>query len=173
MSRTKINITNVMNAQSIGASARNRVSGVKSGIESTHGRIDPKILGRNGINERLNRARNTASTIEEELGSIIRTIQSGAAKYSAVEDEILASVQKIRESVLPMSEQPAAETQSSAYRDLFLDRAPVIYAKADIIEPLPAIRNAGMSEGFTSEATLRYAGSVSESAIHYVGTFFS
>lgn len=90
MPRTSIKVSNVISASSKGTTAKNRVGGVETGIGSTRGAIDWKILSRNNINYRLNNVKNSVGQIENDIAAICAAINNGALKYQQTENTVLS-----------------------------------------------------------------------------------
>lgn len=88
MSRTKINVSAVIEAYRQISSAKTYVSSAKSSFTQTKNSIDSKIKNRSNIGNRLNTVQRQLSNIESKMGRIRSTVQSGANQYRSTDDKV-------------------------------------------------------------------------------------
>ncbi len=88
MSRTKINVSAVIDAYSQISSAKTYVSSAKSSFTQTKNSIDGKIQNRYNIGNRLNTVQLQLSNIDSKIGKIRSTVQSSASRYRATDDRV-------------------------------------------------------------------------------------
>lgn len=85
MAKIKINTTDIINSSTKASSVRAGVAAVSYGISSTRWKTDSQILGRNGIDGRLNGVQEQVEQIEKDILTIYQTVDNGAIKYQNTE----------------------------------------------------------------------------------------
>lgn len=88
MSRTKINVSAVIDASRHINSAKTYVSSAKSSFTQTKNGIDGKIQNRSNIRDRLSTVQRQLSNIDSKIGRIRSTVQSGANQYRSTDDKV-------------------------------------------------------------------------------------
>lgn len=88
MSRTKINVSAVIDATSQINSAKTYISSAKSSFTQTKNSIDGKIQSRSNIRNRLDTVQRQLSNIDGKIGRIRSTVQSGANQYRATDNRV-------------------------------------------------------------------------------------
>ncbi len=88
MSRTKINVSAVIDAYGQISSAKTYVSSAKSSFTQTKNGIDSKIKNRANIGNRLDIVQSQLSNIDSKIGRIRSTVQSSANQYRSTDDKV-------------------------------------------------------------------------------------
>ena len=88
MATTKINITAVLEAGELAASAANKIASAKNGAEGIRGRIDGKILQRGNLGNRLRNVTAELASIENQVRRICQTAQNGAEAYYSADARV-------------------------------------------------------------------------------------
>lgn len=76
-------------------SAKRTVSEVKSSIDSLYHQIDSKILARNNIGNRLRNTSNQLAGIQNKVGRIQSTVESGVSSYYSTEMTVSQKVRNV------------------------------------------------------------------------------
>ena len=99
MSRTKINVSAVIDAYRQISSAKTYVSSAKSSFTQTKNSIDSKIKNRSNIRNRLDTVQRQLSNIDSKIGRIRSTVQSGASQYRSTDDKVESWKKDLRNNV--------------------------------------------------------------------------
>ncbi len=90
MSRTKINVTAVIDAKRNVNSAKSNIINVRSQFSQTKNSIDSKIKNRANIRNRLNTVQNQLLNIDNKISRIGSTVQSGVNRFDKTDRTINA-----------------------------------------------------------------------------------
>lgn len=99
MSRTKINVSAVIDAYRQISSAKTYVSSAKSSFTQTKNSIDSKIKNRSNIRNRLDTVQHQLSNIDSKIGRIRATVQSGANQYRSTDEKVESWKKDLRNNV--------------------------------------------------------------------------
>lgn len=99
MSRTKINVSAVIDATGQINSAKTYISSAKSSFTQTKNSIDGKIKNRSNIRNRLDTVQSQLSNIDSKIGRIRSTVQSGANQYRSTDEKVESWKKDLRNNV--------------------------------------------------------------------------
>ena len=87
MGMIRVDIGAVVSQSNETANAQKNVANVKATVDSASRQLDPKVLGRNNIGNRLNQVSRQLSDIQSQVGRIQWTVENGANSYYSTEME--------------------------------------------------------------------------------------
>lgn len=116
MSRTKINVSAVINAYQQISSAKTYVGSAKSSFTQTKNSIDSKIKNRSNIRNRLDTVQQQLSSIDSKIGRVRSTVQSGANQYRSTDDKVEAWNRDINTNIGPRAFSASAGIWAQYFR---------------------------------------------------------